>query len=73
MPSDPNCKPSLTSGFGRAMGLAAELVATTVVGAGLGWLLGRWLGSPAVFVLLGTLVGGAAGVTGVYRTWKRQT
>ncbi|MGH2811860.1 MAG: AtpZ/AtpI family protein [Actinomycetota bacterium] len=54
------------------MGLAAELVATTFVGLGLGWLVSRWLGNTPVFLLLGTLLGGAAGITRLYRSWKRQ-
>lgn len=66
-------KASLTTGFGQAMGLSAELVATTVVGLALGWLVSRWLGNLPLFLLLGTFLGGAAGVTRLYRVWKRQT
>jgi ATP synthase protein I len=72
MPNDPKSDPPLWSGFGQAMGLAAELVATTFVGLGLGWLLSRWLGNAPVFLLLGILLGGAAGITRLYRSWKRQ-
>ncbi|MGH9194932.1 MAG: AtpZ/AtpI family protein [Acidimicrobiia bacterium] len=72
MPEDPDREPSVYTGLGQAMGLAAELVVTTLVGAGLGWLLSRWLGNAAVFLLVGTLLGGAAGVNRVYRSWKRQ-
>ena len=68
----PRSDPSIYAGFGQAMGLAAELVATTLVGLGLGWLVSRWLGNAALFLLLGTLLGGAAGVSRLYRTWKKQ-
>lgn len=72
MPDDNNDGPSLMSGFGRAMGLSAELVATTFVGLGLGWLADRGLGTGAVFTVIGSLLGGAAGANRVYRTWKKQ-
>jgi F0F1-type ATP synthase assembly protein I len=71
MPDDPDRRPSLTSGFGQAMGLSAELVVTTLVGVGLGWLLGT-IGARPVFVVVGGMLGGAAGVNAVYRTWKKQ-
>ena len=70
MPDDPDRRPPLTSGFGQAMGLSAELVVTTLVGLGLGWLVGG-IGARPVFVVLGGLLGGAAGVNTVYRTWRR--
>lgn len=73
MPDESDREPSVYAGLGQAMGLAAELVVTTFVGAGLGWLLSRWLGNAAVFLLVGTLLGGAAGISRVYRSWKRQT
>lgn len=71
MPNDPK-KSSLMSGYGFAMGLAAELVATTGVGAFLGWLVDRWLNTRLVFLLIGALMGGAGGILRLYRTWMRQ-
>lgn len=68
MPYDPK-KPSATSGYGFAMGLAAELVVTTGVGAFLGWLLDGWLDTRVVFLFIGALLGGAAGVLRLYRTY----
>jgi F0F1-type ATP synthase assembly protein I len=53
------------------MGLSAELVVTTLVGVGLGWLVGGIAALP-VFVVVGGLLGGAAGVNTVYRTWRRR-
>ena len=60
------------SGFGWAMGLSAELVVTTLVGLGLGALVDGWLGTKPAFLVVGSLLGGAGGVRGVYRTWKRK-
>lgn len=60
------------SGFGLAMGLSAELVATTGVGLGLGWLLDRLLHTGPAFLFLGALFGGAAGIWGLYKRWNRQ-
>lgn len=73
MPNEPKRPLSPMAGFGEAMGLAAELVATTMVGAGLGWLLSRWLGFTLGFVLIGSFLGGAAGVNRIYRSWNRRT
>jgi F0F1-type ATP synthase assembly protein I len=53
------------------MGLSAELVVTTLVGVGLGWLVGS-LGARPVLVVVGALLGGAAGVNQVYRTWRKR-
>ena len=53
------------------MGLSAELVVTTLVGLGLGWLVGG-IGARPVFVVVGALLGGAAGVNQVYRTWRKR-
>lgn len=68
MPDDPK-KPSMMSGYGFAMGLAAELVVTTGVGAFLGWLLDRWLNTRVLFLFIGALMGGAGGVLRLYRTY----
>jgi ATP synthase protein I len=55
------------SGFARGLRLSAEMVGGVLVGAGLGWLIDRWLGtSPGGFILL-LLLGFAAGVLNVMR------
>ncbi len=55
------------SGFARGFRLSTEMVAGVLVGAGLGWLIDRWLGtSPWAFILL-LLLGFAAGVLNVMR------
>lgn len=55
------------------MGLSFELVVTTLVGLGLGWLIDGWLHTRPLFMILGSLLGGAGGVRGVYRSWKSKT
>ncbi|MGH2772959.1 MAG: AtpZ/AtpI family protein [Actinomycetota bacterium] len=70
MPGEPK---SGYSGFGMAMGLSAELVATTGVGLGLGWVADRLLHTSPIFLFIGALLGGAAGVVRLYRQWQRLT
>lgn len=56
------------SGYARGLRLSSELVAGVLVGAGLGWLLDRLLGtSPWGFIVL-LLLGFAAGVLNVMRS-----
>lgn len=64
-----NSKPPFTSHYGNAMGLAVELVATTAVGAFLGWLIDGWLNTRVIFLFVFALLGGAAGVLRLYRTY----
>jgi ATP synthase protein I len=73
MSPNPDDEPTVMSGFGWAMGLSFELVVTTLVGLGLGWLVDGWLHTRPVFMILGSLLGGAGGVRGVYRSWKSKT
>jgi len=49
------------------MRLSSEFVAGIVVGAGLGWLLDRWLGTSPWGLILFLMVGFAAGVLNVLR------
>ncbi len=72
MPTDRQREPSVMSGFGWAMGLSAELVATTGVGSFLGWLVDRWLNTRLIFLMMGALMGGAGGILMVYREWKKR-
>ncbi len=56
------------SGYARGFRLSSELVAGVLVGAGLGWLIDRWLGiSPWGFIVF-LLLGFAAGVLNVMRS-----
>lgn len=73
MPDDPKRRPTTMTGFGEAMGVSAELVATTAVGLGLGWLIDKPLHTSPAFLLVGALLGGAAGVWRMFRTWQKKS
>ena len=56
------------SGYARGFRLSSELVAGVLVGAGLGWLIDRWLGISPWGLMIFLLLGFAAGVLNVMRT-----
>ncbi len=56
-----------TSAFARGFRLSTELVGGVLVGAGLGWLLDRWLGTTPWGLIVFLLLGFAAGVLNVMR------
>jgi len=56
-----------TSAFARGFRLSTELVGGVLVGAGIGWLLDRWLGSTPWGLIVFLLLGFAAGVMNVMR------
>jgi ATP synthase protein I len=56
------------SGYAKGFRLSSELVAGVVVGAGLGWLLDRWLGISPWGLIVFLLLGFAAGVLNVMRS-----
>src|SRR6201988_2245653 len=55
------------SGYARGFRLSSELVAGVVVGAGIGWLIDRWLGVSPWGLIVFLLLGFAAGVLNVMR------
>jgi ATP synthase protein I len=55
------------SGFARGFRLSSELVAGVAVGALIGWLLDRWLGSSPWGLIVFLLLGFAAGILNVMR------
>jgi len=55
------------SAIARGFRLSAELVAGVLVGAGIGWLLDRWLGMSPWGMIVFLLLGFAAGVLNVMR------
>jgi ATP synthase protein I len=57
-----------SSGMARGFRLSSELVAGVLVGAGLGWLVDRWLGTVPWGMFLLALLGFAAGVLNVVRS-----
>jgi ATP synthase protein I len=56
------------SGYARGFRLSSELVAGVVVGAGLGWLIDRWLGLAPWGLIVFLLLGFVAGVLNVMRS-----
>ncbi|MBV9556583.1 MAG: AtpZ/AtpI family protein [Pseudolabrys sp.] len=56
-----------TSALARGFRLSSELVAGVLVGAGIGWLLDRWLGITPWGMIVFLLLGFAAGVLNVMR------
>ncbi|MGB1548049.1 MAG: AtpZ/AtpI family protein, partial [Alphaproteobacteria bacterium] len=60
-----------TSPVGQALRLSVEMASALFVGAGLGWLLDKWLGTGPWLLLVFLLLGGAGGMLNVYRTGKR--
>lgn len=55
------------SGIARGFRLSTELVAGVLVGAGIGWLLDRWLGISPWGLIVFLLLGFVAGVLNVMR------
>ncbi|MBI1204859.1 MAG: F0F1 ATP synthase assembly protein I [Rhodopseudomonas sp.] len=55
------------SAYARGFRMSTELVAGVIVGAGLGWLIDRWLGISPWGLIVFLLFGFAAGVLNVMR------
>jgi ATP synthase protein I len=56
------------SGYAKGFRLSSELVAGVVVGAGIGWLIDRWIGVSPWGLIVFVLLGFAAGVLNVMRS-----
>jgi len=56
------------SGYAKGFRLSSELVAGVLVGAGIGWLLDRWLGVSPWGLIVFLLLGFAAGVLNLMRS-----
>ena len=54
-------------GFGSGMRIGMEMVVATMVGIGLGWWGDRFFGTKPWLMLVGVLLGVAAGLLNVYR------
>jgi len=66
--SEPGQRPTTdASAMARGFRLSTELVAGVLVGAGIGWLLDRWLGTTPLGMLVFLLLGFVAGVLNVMR------
>ncbi len=59
--------PGVRSGLAFAMRIGVELVATLIVGGGIGLLLDRWLGTAPWLMLVFFILGAAAGFINIYR------
>ncbi len=63
--------PKIGKGLGMAYRIGTELVVATLIGTGLGYLVDRWLKTTPWCLIIGTLVGAAAGFLNVYRIISR--
>jgi len=54
-------------GLNRALRVSTEMVAGVLVGAGIGWVFDRWLGTWPAFFIVFFLLGSAAGMLNVVR------
>lgn len=57
-----------TSGMGVAFAISAHMVAGVIGGAGIGYLLDKWLGTSPWLLVVFFFLGAAAGGLNVYRT-----
>jgi ATP synthase protein I len=62
--------PGRGAGIGLGMRIGVEMVATLAVGGGIGYMLDRWLETAPLFMVVFLFLGGAAGVSNVYRVVK---
>lgn len=65
--AEPRPKEAPPTSLGIAFRFATELVVAVVLGAGVGWLLDRWLGTRPIFLVVLVLLGAAAGIRNVMR------
>jgi ATP synthase protein I len=56
-----------SSAWGIGARVGVELLSAMVVGLGVGWGLDRWLHTRPIFLALGVVLGGAAGIANVWR------
>jgi ATP synthase protein I len=67
-PTAGEVRATTASGYARGFRLSSELVAGVLAGAGLGWLIDRWLGISPWGLIIFLLLGFAAGVLNVMRS-----
>jgi len=60
------------AGLGQAVRIGTEMLATLIVGGGLGWVADTYLFSSGPWgMVVGLIVGAAAGMRNAYRTAQR--
>ncbi len=59
---------SFQQGLGMAMRVGVEMMVATLIGAAMGYALDKYLGTRPWLLMVGVLLGGAAGCLTVYRT-----
>ncbi len=57
-------------GLSMAARVGVEMVAATVVGAGLGYGLDHWLGTAPWLLIVGVFLGATAGILAIFRMAK---
>jgi ATP synthase protein I len=67
----PQTRAGPTSGLGLALRVGVDMVAGVVVGAGMGYLLDRWLGTSPWRLVVFFFLGAAGGGLNAYRTVTR--
>ena len=70
-PPQPGAKPGNVGGspMGIALRVGIEMVSALVVAVAIGWALDRWLGTRPIMLAVFVLLGGAAGILNVWRTF----
>lgn len=67
-PKAPGDRRAAFRGLDQSSVMGVELISATLTWAGIGWLVDRWLGTDPWFLVIGALVGNAAGI---YLVWLR--
>jgi ATP synthase protein I len=68
----PRASANQGNAMAKGMRAATELIGGVVAGAGLGWVLDKWLGTTPGLFILGFLLGSAAGMMNIIRMAQRE-
>jgi F0F1-type ATP synthase assembly protein I len=64
--------PETSRGMGLGLAAAYAIIGLPFVGALLGWLVDRSLGTPNIFIMVGVILGGILGIAHAVRLSNRQ-
>lgn len=68
----PQSQDPFYAGLGQAVRIGTELLAAMIVGGGLGWVIDTYLlGTGPLALIVGMMLGAAAGVRNAYRMAQR--